>query len=215
MSVTELLFAIPAFNEQATIGAVVKNLLGFGHVLVVDDGSQDATADVARAAGAMVKQHLANAGYDAAIRTCLAEGREFPCDWVLTIDADGQHNAGDIEKFRPHFRDRDLIIGFRPRRSMRFAERLLGLYYRQKHHIRDPLTGFKAYRRDMLRQTELPTAGNMPSYGLDALDAILATSPRIAETLISIQGRQDDARVGSNWKVNKLMLRCLHRRLTR
>ena len=211
----ELVFAIPAFNEEATIGSVVQGLTGFGQVLVVDDGSRDATADVARAAGATVHQHPANAGYDAALRTCLLEGRRFACDWLLTIDADGQHDASDVEKFRPHFRDRDLIFGYRPRRSMRIGERLLGLYYRRKHHIRDPLTGFKAYRRDMLCGIDLPPAGKMPSYGLDTLDAILGTSPRIAEASISIRQRRDDARVGGNWNVNKRMLRCLHRRLTR
>ena len=209
----ELLFAIPAFNEEATIGSVVEGLVGFGQVLVVDDGSRDATTEAARAAGATVHQQPANAGYDAAIRTCLVEGRRFPCDWLVTVDADGQHDPGDIENFRPHFRDNDLILGYRPRRSMRIAERLLGFHYQRKHHLRDPLTGFKAYRRDMLRRTDLPPAGKMPSYGLDALDAVLGTSPRIAEAPISIRQRRDDARVGGSWNVNKRMLGCLYKRL--
>jgi len=194
---------------------VGQGLVGFGQVFGVDDGSRDAPAEVARAAGATVHQHPANAGYDAALRTCLVEGRQFPCDWLLTIDADGPHDAGDVAAFRPHFRHMDLIVGYRPRRSMRIGERLLGMYYQRKHHVRDPLTGFKAYRRDMLVQVTFPQPQTEPSYGLDALDAVLGTAPRIAQAPISIRERRDDARVGGNWNVNKRMLRCLHRRLTR
>lgn len=211
----DLLFAIPAFNEEATIGRVVRTLSAFGEVLVVDDGSRDDTARAAGAAGAAVHRHAANAGYDAALRTCLDEGRKSSCDWVLTIDADGQHDAGDVDRFRPHFADHDLIVGRRPRRSMRIGERLLGLHYRRLHGIHDPLSGFKGYRRELLRRVALPAAGGPPSYGLDALDAVLLASPRVTEVPISIREREDDARVGDRWTVNKRMFRCLRERMIR
>lgn len=211
----ELLFAIPAFNEEATIGPVVRALLPFGRVLVVDDGSRDGTAEVAGAAGASVHRHAANAGYDAAIATGLDTARHSPCDWVLTIDADGQHAPEDIAGFLPHFAGNDLVLGMRPPRSMRVGERLLGLYYRRRHHVRDPLTGFKAYRRELLERVALPSRGGAPSYGLDVLDAVLRASPRIAEVPISIRERSDAARIGNAWKVNKRMFRCLQKRLMR
>ena len=210
----ELMFAIPAFNEAATIGQIVRELLPFGRVLVVDDGSHDGTAEAAGAAGASVRRHAVNAGYDDAIAAGLDAGRRSPCDWVLTIDADGQHEAADIEAFRPCFADNDLIIGSRPRRSMRIGERLLGLYYRRRHRIHDPLSGFKAYRRELLERVALPPAGAAPSYGLDLLDAALRASPRIAEVSITIRDRADTARIGNSWKVNKRMFRCLYRRIT-
>lgn len=210
-----LLFAIPAFNEEATIGRIVRALLPSGRVLVVDDGSHDRTVEEARSAGATVLQHVVNSGYDSAIATALETGRRSPCDWIITIDADGQHEAADIVRFETHFAYTDLILGTRPRRSMRIGERLLGLYYRCKYQVHDPLTGFKAYRREMLARISVPQATTAHSYGLDALDAVLQVSPRIAEVPITIRKRADNARIGSKWRVNQRMFKCLIKRLTR
>ena len=212
---TELLFAIPAFNEATTIGSVVRSLLPFGRVLVVDDGSSDSTEDAACLAGATVHRLAINAGYDTAVTTGLDLARCSPCDWILTFDADGQHSTSDIARFQPHFANKDLILGIRPARSMRIGEHLLSLYYRRKHRIHDPFTGFKAYRRNFLERVALPQVGAAPSYGLDILDAVLRASPRIDEVAISIRDRADNARIGDSWKVNKRMFRCLQERLTR
>lgn len=208
-----LLFAIPALNEAATIGQVVNDLVKYGQVLVVDDGSNDRTAMAAKEAGATVHRHGTNSGYDAAITTCLSLGQRFSCDWLLTVDADGQHRVEDVEKLKLHFNDADLVIGCRPLASMRLGEHLLACYYRIRHGIHDPLSGFKAYRCEMLSQVALPPPSPIPSYGLDVLDAVLKTNARVAEEPISIRKRQDAARIGNRWKINKRMLHNLHTRL--
>jgi len=83
---------IPAFNEEDTIGDVVRGLHGaVHHILVVDDGSTDATASAARAAGAEVIEHDANRGKGEAIRTAIAELRPRGFTHVLMLDADMQH----------------------------------------------------------------------------------------------------------------------------
>jgi glycosyltransferase involved in cell wall biosynthesis len=61
-------------------------------VVVVDDGSSDATADLATSAGAHVIRHEWNAGYGAALRTCFETAREMGADRMVVIDADGQHS---------------------------------------------------------------------------------------------------------------------------
>jgi glycosyltransferase involved in cell wall biosynthesis len=213
MSTPSLLFAIPAFNEAGTIGPFVHQLVKHGQVLVVDDGSHDNTAILAEEAGATVHRHATNFGYDNAIATCLSLGKQFSCDWLLTIDADGQHQIEDVEKFKPHFNDTDLIIGIRPLASMRLGERLLASYYQIKHGIHDPLSGFKAYRHEMLSKIVFPPLNPTPSYGLDVLDAVLKINARVAEEPISIRKRQDAARIGNCWKVNKRMLHNLYTRL--
>lgn len=88
--------AIPAFNEAATLGDVVAGARTFGPVLVVDDGSSDGSAGVARAAGAEVIRHPARLGKGQALRTAIAAARQRGASHLLTLDGDGQHAPGDL-----------------------------------------------------------------------------------------------------------------------
>ncbi len=83
---------IPAYNEENYIGSVVLRAQKYSDtVIVVDDGSVDTTADVARAAGADVVVHPENRGKGAALNTGFRRAREFNPEVVITLDADGQH----------------------------------------------------------------------------------------------------------------------------
>ena len=98
--VPEPLALIPAYNEAAHISEVVRrSLRHLRSVLVGDDGSTDATADRARAAGALVVRHPANRGKGAALATGFEEARRRGFEWVLTLDGDGQHDPGHIPTF--------------------------------------------------------------------------------------------------------------------
>jgi len=93
-----LLVVIPAYNEEKTIGRVFRDLFehGFVNVLVVDDGSSDQTAAIARTAGVTVLRHEINRGQGAALQT----GDEFAlrcgADAVVHFDADGQFSTADL-----------------------------------------------------------------------------------------------------------------------
>ena len=91
---------IPAYREADHIGEVVRRVCKqLGTVLVVDDGSPDATAHSARQAGAEVIVHAQNAGKGAAIKTGFKVLLERNFDYVLILDADGQHLPEEIERF--------------------------------------------------------------------------------------------------------------------
>lgn len=89
---------VPAFREVASIADVVTALRAMGwRVVVVDDGSGDATGDCASAAGAWVVTHPVNVGQGAALRTGFAFAlRDAATDFVVTFDADGQHDMGAL-----------------------------------------------------------------------------------------------------------------------
>ncbi len=97
-----LLVSLPALNEEATVGEVVqaipRQISGIGQlrILVVDDGSEDRTGEVALAAGAQVIRHPVTSGVGAAFHTALAFGLEQGADLMVSIDADGQFNPADI-----------------------------------------------------------------------------------------------------------------------
>lgn len=108
---------VPAFNEASVIGGVVADLRAvFDHVVCVDDGSRDDTAEVALRAGAHVVSHPVNLGQGAAIQTGVEYARRQPGALVfVTFDADGQHRVDDVRAMidRMSAGDVDIVIGTR------------------------------------------------------------------------------------------------------
>jgi glycosyltransferase involved in cell wall biosynthesis len=107
---------IPAYNEERCIGSVVLKARKFADVvLVVDDGSSDVTADVARDAGAEVIRHPENRGKGAALNTGFQEVRRFAADVVILMDADGQHLPEELPILAAPILDgeADIVVGTR------------------------------------------------------------------------------------------------------
>ncbi len=107
--------AMPAYNEERSIARMVLGCQKYvDRVIVVDDGSSDATAELASSAGAHVVRHEWNAGYGAALRSCFEAARDLGADRMVIIDADGQHDPDEIPKLlSPLDRGVDLVIGSR------------------------------------------------------------------------------------------------------
>ena len=104
---------IPAFEEASAVGVVVQSLRAaatWREVLVIDDGSTDETATVASAAGAEVVRHPYNKGNGAAIKTGI---RHAAGEYVLIVDADGQHTAADALRLVAFLGEYDLVVGTR------------------------------------------------------------------------------------------------------
>ena len=108
---------LPAFNEAQVIGEVIADLRGvFSHVVCVDDGSSDDTADLALRAGAHLVPHPVNLGQGAAIQTGVEYARRQPGAAVfVTFDADGQHRVKDVLAMidRLSRGDVDVVVGTR------------------------------------------------------------------------------------------------------
>ncbi len=117
---------IPAHDEAPRIGPVVRAAAAHLPVLVVDDGSSDETARVATEAGAKVLRQLPNQGKGAALRAGFRWALERNLDAVVTLDADGQHDPGEIPRFlaADAAGPVDLVIGARDFRRMPPVRRL-------------------------------------------------------------------------------------------
>jgi glycosyltransferase involved in cell wall biosynthesis len=108
-----VIIIIPAHNEAAPIPRVIQAAKNYGQVVVVDDGSTDGTAAVARQHGAVVLQHVVNLGKGCALKTgcdyAVREGAES----IIVIDADAQHDPHDIPVFLKKLEGHDIVFGYR------------------------------------------------------------------------------------------------------
>jgi len=150
---------VPAFNEERSVGPLVAALAAaarWHEILVVDDGSTDATAERARDAGATVVRHPYNKGNGAAVKSGI---RAATGEHVLIIDGDGQHRAADAVRLVSHLGEYDLVIGARSSRTQATHARLIGntVLNRLASHLTgrevpDLTSGFRAARRACLRE---------------------------------------------------------------
>ena len=150
---------IPAFNEEASIADVVGRLRGaasWREVIVVDDGSSDATGDRARAAGATVVRHPYNIGNGAAVKNGI---RRAAGEYVLIVDADGQHPPEDALRIASRLGEYDLVIGARSAETQATHARRAGngalnrlASYLTGREIPDLTSGFRGARTSALHE---------------------------------------------------------------
>ena len=147
---------IPAYNEAQAIGDVVTKIIHLYpdfEVIVVNDGSIDDTADVAKAAGALVYSHPQNIGNGAAVKS----GIRFASGKILVfMDGDGQHRPEDIKEMLTYFPDYDMVVGARSKNHQASWGRALAnrIYnwlasYVAKFPIQDLTSGFRAVKSEI------------------------------------------------------------------
>jgi glycosyltransferase involved in cell wall biosynthesis len=161
------LLVIPAFNEEPCLPELVKAAKKhIQDIMVIDDGSTDATTLVAALAGAMVHRLKTNMGKGEALKTAFAYAIEQGYDRVLTMDGDGQHAPGDIVHFLPLLDQYDLILGNRMSDSgrvplLRRVANLTSSFIVSAlcgRRIYDSQTGFRVYSTDLLRRIKLQSS---------------------------------------------------------
>jgi len=161
---------IAAFNEEAHVAAVVTGTRRHvAEVVVVDDGSTDATAARARGAGATVLAHARNRGKGCAVRTGLSYVLERPFSHVLLLDGDLQHDPAEIPALIAQAERGigDFVLGEREftRQAMpaaRFYSNVIGSRVLSRFigaDVADSQSGFRLIRTDRLRQVELTGTG--------------------------------------------------------
>ncbi len=214
MSTTVSLIAlIPAYNEEATVGAIVAQVRQLWRcpVVVIDDCSTDATIAVARAAGAIVLPLTLQLGAWGAMQTGLRYALRQGYRTAITLDADGQHEPGDIGTLlEPLVTGRaDVSIGAFPERASR-ARRLAWSYFRWLTglELEDITSGFRAYNHAAMHVLATGEASLLDYQDVGVLLILRRKGLRIVEVPVSMQPRTLGAsRVfRSWWVVGKYML---------
>lgn len=156
MNKSDVSVIIPAYNESLVIGTVIdkiRTLYPHFEVIVVNDGSNDNTAEVAENAGAIVYSHPYNIGNGAAIKSGI---RIASGEMLVFMDGDGQHDPEDIGKMLECFPDYDMVVGARAKGDQvslfrgfgnKILNRLAG--YVAKFRVQDLTSGFRAVKADI------------------------------------------------------------------
>ena len=163
------LVVIPTYNEVESIGEILTGLKSLDcDVLVIDDGSPDGTAQIARALGIEVIERAGKQGLGSAYRVGFSIALERGYTYVIQLDADGSHQIADLEKMMEWIGNADLLIGSRwvndgaianwsrfreylSKSANTYANLLLSL------GVKDTTSGFRIYTAALLKKMELST----------------------------------------------------------
>jgi len=162
---------IPAYNESATIGSIIKGIIKYvGSVYVIDDGSTDNTAKVAKENGAKVIKHSINYGIGYALQSGYDAASHDEFDYIVQVDGDGQHNPKYIPEMLKIAQGCDFVIGSRflnnSHRDYPFIRRLgisfftLVVNLLASLRLSDVTSGYRVYKTESLRRLHRISTGH-------------------------------------------------------
>jgi glycosyltransferase involved in cell wall biosynthesis len=159
------LIIIPAFNEERQVASVIRGAREFSDadIVVIDDGSRDLTAEVARREGAIVVRHPFNVGYGATVQTGYKYALENNYCYLLQLDGDGQHDPRyindlfsivqnqkcDLAIGSRFLGDNQYKVGFLKSAGVRLFRRVIRMATGET--ITDPTSGYRCMNRDLFR----------------------------------------------------------------
>lgn len=199
---------IPAFNESKTIGKVVSATKKFCDVYVVDDHSTDDTYLQAELNGGCVIKNIGPNGYENALGFGYSKVSRMDYDFIITLDADGQHDPNYINSFLKHLtleNNISIIIAQRdrlPRLTEKFFSKITGKIF----NIKDAFSGYKCYRVKHFLNYNF---SDHHLTGLNFLNLALAKNKNVITFDIKINDRSDQPRFGSSLISNIILTRSI------
>lgn len=209
---------IPAFNEEHSIGTLLENLNDIGivnNIFILDDGSVDETAKKSKKNGIKVVKHLINLGQWTALKTLIKISLLENSDYIITMDADGQHLVEHVKQFIDHIilDDVDVVIGSR---FLSNDENTMPLYrtigirfftfvinFITGYNLTDVTSGYRCYKSNVIKKILPHLKENQ--YGI--LESLLVCSKfnvKIKEIPISIVNSDRSTKGSVNFGIQLL-----------
>ena len=177
--------------------------------MVIDDSSNDGTSQFLKKNKIKFIRNNKNLGYEKSlIKGFLYTLKIKKIKYILTMDADGQHNPVYIDKLMKYLskNNSDIIIGSRIKKN-RFIEIIISLIFKKKYGLIDPLSGFKLYKKEVFKKIGLQNNRNV--FLVDLILESIKKGLKIKNYNIKTNLRKDKSRVGNFIKANTKMLKIL------
>jgi polyprenyl-phospho-N-acetylgalactosaminyl synthase len=207
-AIEQTFIVIPAYNEAGAIGSVIATLKArWPNLIVVDDGSRDATGEVAANAGVTVLTHIVNRGQGAALQTGISHALARGAQIIVTFDSDGQHRVEDVDVLiQPILEDRaDVVLGSRflgSTEGLRLTRMLLlrgaVLFTRLTSGIRltDTHNGLRALSR--MAASRISIELDRMAHASEIIDKVGAAGLRVVEVPVHIRYSDYSQRKGQS-----------------
>lgn len=200
----DLVILIPCRNDGKSLEKIILKLKKY-NLLIIDDFSSDNTSSLRLKYEIDYIRNKKNLGYERSIikgfNHIMKKMKKI--DFIITLDADGQHNIKDISKFYQCIKSKkiDLVIGNRKKKN-RIIENKLSELSKKKYNVYDPVSGFKAYKRNILKKILKKIKPDL--FLSDVIPLSIQNDFKIINLNININNRRySNPKVGSLKKVNK------------
>jgi len=195
MELNNIAIVIPAKDEERMIGSVIKKISKDFTVIVIDDGSTDNTAVVARKAGAFVHSNNRSSGYDGALSIGFKLAKDSGYKAVITMDADGEHSPQVLYDISYYLkRGIPLVVG-RRKSYGRITEAIFGYFCRSVYGLWDPFCGMKGYSMGIYDSNGRFACGN--TIGIELCLNSIRKGNRFVEVPVYGKKRIGKSRFGS------------------
>jgi glycosyltransferase involved in cell wall biosynthesis len=204
----------PCYNEEKNIEKLLTSMLDFlpkissdYEIIIVDDGSTDSTAEIARQFGlkhpqVKVVSHVMNKGYGAALRTGFENSSK---DFIFFTDSDNQFDISEMTKLLPYIRNYDIVTGFRIKRQDNIIRkinefgfnRLIRILFGLK--VKDLNCAFKIYKKEVIKS--IPLKSTLAFINSEILIRAKKKGFTIKEVGVKHYPRQWGTQTGANLKV--------------
>lgn len=217
----KVLVVIPAYNESENIEKVLKEIkkdINYADILVINDCSKDNTKEIVEKNGVKCITNVFNMRYAWAVQVGIKYARDNGYDYVIQMDADGQHIAGEAEKLYKEMKKTgsDIVIGSRylvdtgypcpffRKVGTKFFVGIIKLFTGKK--IADPLSGFQCLNRDVIEY--YAGCGNYPEFpDANLVIEMLLKGYKITEVPVKMRLRETgESMHGGIWKPIKYMI---------
>lgn len=204
-----LIILIPSFNELNNLKKFIKEIHKRYKVLIIDDCSSDNTSTWLKKNKINFIKNKKNIGYEQSlIKGLKILSKVKKVEKIITMDADGQHKIKHIKKFInvSNNKNPDLIIGSRKKKN-RFIESIISKIFQMKYSLEDPLSGFKLYKREKLKEMKFD---NFKKFFLvDLVLEFIKKKHKVISINIETNKRFDNPKVGDLMQTNFKMLSIL------